>query len=264
MNILSYFKHPGQKSYFTLKRWAGLVLYFTYLVVLAVRVLSQFNKIGEKPAILRINTFFALFLPSIYILLSAYSIHYLLMDKEYKKDTRKIRITSYSLSFISNFLAITMQIISLAAVSTNMHGDINSSISRDFFSFIGVALSLFIFYPINIYCRNHDCKDSKSLEEAKKHKKIMGILLVMLVLEVMFLVGKIISVTEREGYFIVEDKIMNLGNDITYYFNFSTTIAIVCMLIMTGLSTFRMVIENKIELRDSNIAQAIVEYPTVS
>lgn len=268
MSTLNYLKYPNGKLYGLLKYRLGLVIYFAYIATLIIRIASQFNKSGEKQGIIIANISLALLISSISMMISIISLHHLSKDKEYKKDTRKVRITGHSIALINSIATIvqTVSLISIFGISSKESSNVSIN---TIFSFAGTLMSILIFFPIAVYCRHYDYKFSKTQEEQakhkeeqkkyekekKKHKMIIVILSAMLTLDLVTIANKVISFLEKKGSFIIENTTFNLGNDITYYFSLSATIGILCAIMMMGLSTYRMVIEQNSELSDVNIAQ---------
>ncbi|GHM58664.1 MAG: hypothetical protein sGL2_08140 [Candidatus Mesenet longicola] len=263
MNISNYFKYPNEKLYGLLKYRLGLVIYFAYIANLIIRIASQFNKNGEKQGIIIANISLALLISSISIMISIISLHHLSKDKEYKKDTRKIRIISYSIALISSIATIA-QIISLTSIFGISSKEGGSANLNTIFSFAGTLMSIFIFYPIAIYCRNHDRNSSEAQKEKKKHKTILNILFAMLMLDLVAIANKVVGFLEKKGSFIIENATFNLGNDVTYYFNFSVAIGTLYAVIMMGLSTYRMVVEQSSELSDVGTIQEIDPQQNIS
>lgn len=274
MSTLNYLKYPNGKLYGSLKYRLGLFIYLAYVVNLSIRIVSQFNKNGEKQGFIIANISLALLISSISMVMSIISLHRLSKDKEYKKGTRKVRITGHSVALISSIITI-VQIVSLASIFGISSKEGNNVNLNTIFSFAGTLMSIFIFYPIAVYCRYHDYKSSKVQgeqtkheeerkkyeKEQKRHKTIIVILSAMLVLDLVNIVNKVINFLEKKGSFIVENATFNLGNDITYYFNFSATIGILYAAIMMGLTTYRMVIEQNSELSDVDITQELEQQP---
>ncbi len=277
MSTLNYLKYPSGKLYGLLKYRLGLVIYFTYVATLIIRIASQFNKNGEKQSVIIANISLALLISSISMMVSIISLYHLWKDKGYKKDTRKVRITGHSIALI-NSITTVVQIISLTSIFGISSKEGSNVSLNTIFSFIGTLMSILIFFPIAVYCRHYDYKSSKTLKEQtkhkeerkkyekeqKKHKTVIIILSAMLMLDSIAIANKIISFLEKKGSFIIENTTFNLGDDITYYFNLSATIGILCAIIMTGLSTYRMVIEQNSELSDVDITQELEQQPETS
>lgn len=275
MSVLNYLKYPDGKSYGLSKCLLGLIIYLASIAALIIRILSQFNKNGEKQDIIVTSVFLALLISSMSIVMSIISLHRLLKNKEYRKDTRKIRIISYSIALVSSIATITVEVVSLTNSFSTFQKEANDVNFNTIFSFAGTLMSIFIFYPIAIYCKHHDYKSSKIQEEQtkceeerkkykkeqKKHKTIIAILSAILVLDLITIASKIINFLERKGNFIIEDTIYNLGNNVTYYFNFSATIGIACAIITLFLRGFRIPIEKNSKVSDTHVTQGLEQQP---
>ncbi|WP_339045895.1 hypothetical protein [Candidatus Mesenet endosymbiont of Agriotes lineatus] len=158
--------------------------------------------------------------------------------KKLKKVRYSVAITCYSVDAIRQFIGL----IDILDIGLKLVDYVNPLNGYVIVSFTTKFLKLFMSSSIERYCK---CKDYQSSKRGKKEKFLLAISFIMPSLTAIDIIGKMINVTEKYGYFIVEDKIIDCGNSITYTFNFSNMIRLVCMLMMIAGYTLQLTIEKK-------------------
>ncbi|GHM58964.1 MAG: hypothetical protein sGL2_11140 [Candidatus Mesenet longicola] len=158
--------------------------------------------------------------------------------KKLKKVRYSIAITCYSIDAIRQLIGL----IDTLDIGLKLIDYVNPLSGYVIVSFTTKFLKLFMSSSIERYCK---CKDYQSSKRGKKEKLLLAISFAMLSLTIVDLIGKMINVAEKYGYFIIENKIIDCGNSITYTFNFSNTIRLVCMLMMIAGYTLQLTIEKK-------------------
>ncbi len=264
------FEDPKKIKIYNLSReWLRFAIYFASVAFLVIRIASQFNKNGEKKDIILAQISLILLMSSMSIIISSITLFRFFCDKKYKEGTRKRRQAGNWIALISSIATIVQ--VASSIIMFDISSKENSNVTLNTISiFIGTLMSVLTLYFIALPCKEYDCnfsktqsekeedkkKQEKYYKEQKIHKKVIKVLWAMLILELINVVPKVIDLLEKKGSFIIENVTFNLGDNVTYYFNFSTTIRILCAIIMMGLSTYRMVIEQNSELSDVNITQA--------
>lgn len=158
--------------------------------------------------------------------------------KRLKKVRYSVAITCYSVDAIRQFIGL----VDTLDIGLKLIDYVNPLNGYVIVSFTTKFLKLFMSSSIERYCKY---KDYQSGKRGKKEKFLLAISFVMLSLTVVDLIGKMINVTEKYGYFIIKDSIVNFGNGVTYTFNFSNTIRLVCMFMMIVGYTLQLTIDKK-------------------
>ncbi len=230
----------------------------SYIAMFLITILLQFNfNKSNKIKLWLWVAMFCLKLMSNLIWLS-YSINSLKSLKhkqDCKEDVKKLKTIRYRVAIVCYSVDTIRQCIGLvdtldsSLVLINYTEPLNGYVMT---SFATKFLKLFMSSSIERYCKHKDYQSSK---RGNKEKLLLIIAFSTLAFIVLDIVGKIINVAEQYGYFVIENKIVGLGNNITYKFNFSSTMRIICMFIMIIAYTMQSVIEKKrsIQIDSPNI-----------